>query len=663
MNIFSTLIGMLPPAVQKYLPWITLVAAVSGGGVIYTQEEQQCSEETIAAQFVQDSLVSLNLLRKQLREIGFSDVAESGVIDSDVTNALLGLCGNLETAGGQYVVESLNDSIDLLAAFANKFTKEGQTWQSLADNVGFKSWLQNQSDEIKQQVANAVSAGTAPPINILYQYDLSVGGAGSAISSMPTPLNLLFKDTMPPKQLELAPLQWTAPEPCDCAPEVMPSDRYPNYIYGLAPYWNTEAIEVDFSSLTRIGYYGLSLDQHFDIVDKKNWINRPPFNDFLINARQYKTRVDLSIYNNQWNSWLFNHEGVEFTDPREEQRWIDEVKRDQKMIADLLIYKLDLLVKAPLNDFPMNNLKPIISFGQSPSRTMADGVTLHFDFSGRTDEEQQTIFKALQETHFFSNLKRVLNNGDPESNDYFLNLIIPASDVINNNGFYSLKNLMILQPHINLLIVDLKKDETALAKLRELRRQIEEQGKAMLSNDLGWQQQLKYLQQERSLLEKMLPMVSAKDSDQRAAEFSYMDWSFSGVALGPLPFNINVSDKLKQGFIDSGAVNPLEAQLMAPVEQACTYLCPLRWYLRLALFVMVLAIPIMAILPCPLQERMTPNITTAALLSYVAVFIATFWCDPYWQAQQDIMLVIITASLFLGYYYRNLKKQREKSYP
>ena len=98
---------------------------------------------------------------------------------------------------------------------------------------------------------------------------------------------------------------------CGCSPDTF------TVVYGFYPFWmaGTEQI-LDFSVLSRIGYFALSFNEKGMITDTFHWKKDKPHADFINVAHRYRTKVDLVIYNRNWKKWhtMTSHERLNTID-------------------------------------------------------------------------------------------------------------------------------------------------------------------------------------------------------------------------------------------------------------------------------------------------------------------------------------------------------------
>lgn len=203
---------------------------------------------------------------------------------------------------------------------------------------------------------------------------------------------------VPPYEDEpvLPAIQWRGGD-CGCGVFEGLDSEYPSHLYGMYPFWealqkkkteNEAERTIDFSMLDRIGYYAVSLRANGTIRQKwlfqqnpeaeGSWIRkRLNYAKFVKRAHQYKTKVDLVVYNSVWDEWLKQDTSKEDTPANQ-------------LVGDLVTVITERI------EGPVNAIKPLISLRFSPARTMADGVTFDFDFGALNVKEQQQLFSTLR---------------------------------------------------------------------------------------------------------------------------------------------------------------------------------------------------------------------------------------------------------------------------
>ena len=151
---------------------------------------------------------------------------------------------------------------------------------------------------------------------------------------------------------------------CGCVLDGLAGD-----VYGVYPFWLAgQTQQVDFSTLTRIGYYGPTFDDTGVLRqanDGRDLVaafehGEVAQSDFVSVARRHQTAIDWVIQRNDWRSW------ARFDRNRKEQ--VLAALTDS--IARLLTIRKQQWTTAISNVLP---------FGERLIETNGDGVTLFFD--------------------------------------------------------------------------------------------------------------------------------------------------------------------------------------------------------------------------------------------------------------------------------------------
>ena len=462
-------------------------------------------------------------------------------------------------------------------------------------------------------------------------------------------------------------LDWQASPDCGCAENFMPETGHPSVFYGFSPYWFTpeQSGLVDFSKLTRIGYFSATLkpdisgNNHLQIP--LNWRAERPYSEFVDTAHKFRVKVDLVISNRR-------------------AALSKKAHPDNYDYGELLIEQIASAVKTPLLEYPVNVLKPTLSLGMSPTRTMADGVTLNFDLQQMTDIERHDEFKT-----FIRLLKAQLDYG--ASGRYFLNLMIPAKQLLANDGkgsgFYTMENLIAIEPYVDLFIMvfeDLeatvtadtdtsKDDETASTESTEPQDNNTVALMKKLRTVLGKKQ---YINSAEKLYAKTVPMLaSVNDGDDQqdlTETLEYTSWSFLGAAYWTLPLTEQAQQSLDETYFASNfaATDELMQPVMDMAIQVCNTLCPNRWLLRVVLFLLVCVVLLGVIASIWVYQLrvLLASWTSMGFGAVAAVFVLlVFTCDPYWKEHQAMIFAIFVLTLSAAVLLLRIKKNREAVLP
>jgi len=452
-------------------------------------------------------------------------------------------------------------------------------------------------------------------------------------------------------------LNWQAAAGCGCAPVIPSQAAFVNFSYALQPYWLNTPQQLNFGSVHRIGLYAFSIDGALKLQPPPNWRNQRPYNDFVNLAQAHNTYLDIVVRSDNDALW-------------------------QNAAASLaLIDQMQHLITEPLRGFWLNNLQPLVTFGLSERRTVADGITLDLDLRNLPPEQHGSVIS------FIKTLKQQLNNRQPTSNtdSYFVNLTVPVSALLRQSvaadgktpaagaelGFYTLDNLLAIAPYVNLMLIrfDDKAQLSGSANTLDL--------PPFSSRLSGFRQGMKQLKtaidtMEKTtdanlLLEKMLPvfhMAHFVDADSFANELTYANWNFSGAGLWSLPLNEAQYGKLHAAFNPQpNTDNQFYRGYLTASAALCNVICPHRWQARLLLFGVMGLLALYAAISLVMfelrvlyQQRIFINF----LLLQPFLLLLILWCDPFWHPYQELVLVVaLVITLALQWYFRQQQRRRE----
>ncbi len=351
---------------------------------------------------------------------------------------------------------------------------------------------------------------------------------------------------------------------CDCGP------RYAKEVYGFYPFWGAgpavpppdpsgektpvegvppKGAPIDFSGLSRIGYFALPFDEEGRFPEKLPWDGdrQKDKDNFVIQAHRFKSKVDLVIYSNHWADWVTAAVAGGFQD---------------KAVDDLS----DAMARLAFAPFKR-------SFKNVLAHNTVDGLTLNFDGFPK-DPEYAPVFVQI--------LGRLSEKLKKKDEKYALNIVLARSDL--GEGIFSYENLghLLADPHgdepgaqdiVNFLLVYLE-EPTTLTK-KNLRGLIEDHFKG---------------QQRRNLLRKIVPVVnSGIKTDGQVQQFKddliYLEDNFAGVGLWPLlhsdePHFTKMNSLLKETFRKKDDPVSYSPDVLNDI-------CPYRWPLYLIWDVLV----------------------------------------------------------------------------
>ncbi|MFT4925243.1 MAG: hypothetical protein ACI8WB_001335 [Phenylobacterium sp.] len=456
------------------------------------------------------------------------------------------------------------------------------------------------------------------------------------------------------------PLVWRGTDGCGCAEKLKAEKGGNNFIYGFYPYWQKapEKNSIDFGKLTRMGYFSASLAAdsrgNNQLKLPLNWRPEYPWSQFITIAQKHRVEVDL-VVTNQRSAMAVRPQPV------------------THLYGENLVKEIVRSVKTPLTDYTVNRLKPVLSFGTSAMRTMADGVTLNFELHDMTAVTDQKNFKT-----FVKQLKQQLSwhkaqedaSGEARQakidDAYYLNLMVPVEQLLKNEGsgegFYTMDNLLDISADVNLFIMvfeqaDEFEPQSQLQRMKDLRRL------------LGKKQ---HLAEAEGLFKKIVPMLHMRNTAEKpqalAKTLSYTGWSFLGAALWALPLDGEAWQTIgKNYFSIDGADN---ASALQPVFDAatgvCNVLCPNRWNLRVVLFLLFFVITVAVTASIWIFElrAVFKSLAFMVFAGAASVFILlVLACDPYWKEHQQLIFFAYMVLAALVALMMRIKKSREMGFP
>jgi len=469
---------------------------------------------------------------------------------------------------------------------------------------------------------------------------------------------------------------WQASEGCGCADNLTDTGEPKPSYYGFYPYWfdkkwlaKQQNNRIDFSRLNRIGYFSATVTERPSGINHLetpyNWQASKHYAQFVDVAHQHRVNVDLVISNRRSSSkpWRkINHD-----------------------YGSTLISQIVKAVKLPMDDFAINRLKPLLSFGSSPSRTMADGVTLNFELSQLTDQTQQANFHdftRLLKQHLLADtqtdINRVVDTDIASLTDrYYLNMMVPVTQLIEEDGqgFYNFENLLRIEPYVNSFIMVFEPLTTQQAKSTNGRKTKISRVQNM-KNLRTWLGNKKHINRAQRLFKKMIPMLEtanpAPSLNVLSNAINYTSWSYLGAAYWTLPINQQTAKKINDIYFptaqttNNAQMTNLTTQISYYNVTLCNYLCPQRWMLRLAMFLLFTLVIFYAMLSFWLyQLRVVFNSKYFLMFSaLVAILIfLVFSCDPYWKRYQLVLFMVFSAvAIAIGLLLKR-GKDRASKYP
>ena len=454
-----------------------------------------------------------------------------------------------------------------------------------------------------------------------------------------------------------APLEIHATDDCGCAREWDSIRENRFTVYGFYPFWMSavdgasgqadgESQEkdagaaVDFSVLSRIGYFALELDEKGNIADRRLWTAKDGAERFIKTARRYRSKVDLVRH---WHTWEL---------PSKE----DQKNSNLKQAVDSISSMLD-----PKSTRPS---------------MLPDGVVLYFpDFPNHFGETETDKI-----SHLVTELRKKLNAGGQEKAPS-LNILLDIGDLdgsrrIDDAGKFEdnkrtipeqkllagLKGILVTDPAVDLMLVFLDQPVTEMKK--RLRLAVE--------NEFDGEERVRALR-------KILPVIPPNGHRVETSEqgpyrqlqhdLVYFRDNFRGVAFWPVPTARDkdpeeLRKRLVSTFAQSKAPGDGAQVLKTLVPDFCVYVCPNRLAYQIAFFVLLGLLVLLALLASwscrvrnALKKRFRYLLTGVALL--IAIFVALITCDPEWSDQElNILggLVVLLIGSWLFHYIRKVKQ-------
>ncbi len=392
--------------------------------------------------------------------------------------------------------------------------------------------------------------------------------------------------------------------------------------YGFYPAWmvsldeNAAAQLIDFSTLSRIGYYGVLLDEKGAVVGSELWDAGDNATNFIATAQKYGTKADLVFFSDRW------------------QQWSDTTIEDAQLA---IIQKITAQTSARL-----------------------DGVTIYFD--GFRDYK----FARIKINKFVKGLNEKL--GEISSNVIALNLMIdlePSSLNSNETLLSDIKTAILGEnendvPYVDSIITFLEQPTTDTKKL--LRAIIEDEFKGI---------------DRRNVFRKIIPVltpsghypIATEAHDQFYDDLVYFQDNFAGIGFWPLPLATDtdsemVKEKIIEVFYKSEDDDFLKENADKYLPQLCQFSCPNRLYFRIAFGVLVglfMLYGVVAFWNYSLRRQFSKKIKyfSLAALLLVAIFLMSLVCDPYWSMRADNLalgLLFFVVAFVLWRYISRMKQ-------
>lgn len=455
---------------------------------------------------------------------------------------------------------------------------------------------------------------------------------------------------------------------CGCVLDQLVGD-----VYGFYPFWLAGKKQtVDFSTLSRIAYYGPTFDdtgvlrqandgRDFVAAAENGDLTQ---NDFVNIAQRHQTAVDWVIQRNDWRSWSKLDKG------RKEQVF----ERLTASIVKLLSIKTHSWTATLSNHLP---------FGERFVPTNGDGVTLFFD--GYPDDEVSVgVFNRFVDA-LRGRLRRA-HAGDS------INVMMRHTAL--GNGIYGYDNLYGLiaaseASRSKTLLDKVERDQGAsprfLVLLEEETTESKKQLRLRIEGALHGEQRVQVLRQ-------VVPVITFDHDNwqQLQDDIIYFKDNFGGIGFWPMAMSApaaaaaagpekpidavlpstagvqqcDVSRDISQCLIDFYQTDP-GAEAAPVCKTVCENLYAFRLATKLA-FMLLLVCGALYYCSCLWRETMARYYHAPALIAlaiWTLLAMALLFCDPFlrWLARGymiPIFLVLFIIGLIAWYQY--LLKERDE---
>ena len=402
--------------------------------------------------------------------------------------------------------------------------------------------------------------------------------------------------------------------------------------------------KLDFSLLSRIGYFAVPFDNDGNIFSTLHWKNNA-LSNFISITRTYQTDVDLVIYNDHWEK------GGEL----ETSALISLAEK----IAALAIEKHTHSL--------LNKYRPYISMGGSSVFSMADGITIYLDFN-TTKQRNNIILSNVK--GFILYLKKILDEFKEKEKDRFkinINLMTQMNifDLSRGKNISNRDFLKEIEDKVDNFLIFLYEPTTDTKKI--LRENVEILFKG---------------NQRRRVLRKIIPVISAigheKDELQQFQDdIIYFHNNFGGVGFWHIPTSQDngmehqktLIEYVKQEFQrhDANLSFP-QRMLLNPINKFCRFACPHRWGLRIIWdlgVLLVISYWVLYIWIIPLRDfamRFWWSIFVAHILFAVFTFMLVR-CGFIWTVIKDFSFIFFIIGVVIVVLSIYARIQKRADYP
>ncbi len=415
---------------------------------------------------------------------------------------------------------------------------------------------------------------------------------------------------------------------CNCVHNNLAGEIYGFYPYSMAG----EKQVIDFSLLTRIGYYGLGFDDKGDIPHAARWTDLDT--SFIRQAQTYGTKVDLVIYRNNWNTWNL-------------------ASTDEKAVAlENLAGNIVDLVGLPLTNL-FSVVKPYISLGVSTQPIMGDGVTLYFDGYPQDTESVEAFDNFI---HLLSDRLRSLQR------KMTLNIMFRSSQI--GKGIHEYSHMIVQMDTI--AGNDKKLDSHFLVLLQEPATNDKKLLRISIEDGSRGKERMKLL---RNVI--MTLTYDGHNVAQLTDDVIYSKDNFGGIGFWPQA--LTQGKEAEAANQATAAINKVlydnylnTATASAPF--VCKYVCPNKWLFRISwgifFFVTILSVTT-RFLSCEWRtyfDKHFIHFVIGVVLPTAILSLALLFCDPGWQeisrGNGGLILLLMTG---IGYSIWNYNDKKRKA--
>lgn len=453
-------------------------------------------------------------------------------------------------------------------------------------------------------------------------------------------------------------VKWTG-NSCGCM-----NDQLSGEVYQFYPFWLAgEPQQVNFSTISRIGYYGVTFDEQGvlrmanDGRDVKEIFLSADsaLLSFVQTARKHRTKLDWVVHKTDWKAW-------ETLADAEKRKTFDQLEAN---IIGML--------SAKLTDLP-SRLLPYLSLGTKEVPVRGDGVTLYFDGYPR-DETSVALFSG-----FLKKLQATLH-----ANGFVLNILMRQSEMSKTDGIYSYPKLLeiidsTVPPKSKEYFSFNSKSTFKLPNFLVLLDEPTTESKKKLRFDM--ESSFHGVDREK-MLRQIVPVTEFDKSNWQQLEddLIYYRDNFGGVGFWPLSMSKPGAAAAGTGVVRDGVQHCDVTQSIGDCLQdyyqiepgvtsskVCNIVCENRWAFRFALDVILLLLIAGAATyyrSCRWRPVIEKNylVPLGAVAACIVIFTLLVSCDPYLNHLSQgyvIPVVLLAAIVGIVLFYRHKFKVRDE---